>query len=146
MKVILTADVKAQGKKGDLITVADGYGSFLIKSGMAEHATSTAINSVNLKNQAAAHHKQVEKQAAIEFSKKINETPVTIKVKVGANGKLFGALNTQSIADAMKKSGLDCDKKKIVLKEPIKLVGLYKVNIKVYPEISATLNLTVENE
>ena len=145
MKVILTQDVKSQGKKGELITVSDGYGrNFLIKNGLAIEATATAINSLNQKNAANAHHKAEEKAAAVELAKRIDATPITVKAKVGPGGKLFGALNTQSIADALADNGIRLDKKKIVLPEPIKTLGVYKLTVKPYADVSAMLKLTVE--
>jgi len=145
MKVILLKDVTAQGKKGDIISVSDGYAkNFLIKNGLAKEATATAINNLTMQNAAVAHHKAEEKAAAIELAKKIDNTPVTLKAKVGASGKLFGAINTQSIADAMAKAGLELDKKKIVLKDPIKTLGAHKITVKPYADVSAVLVLTVE--
>ena len=144
MKVILSADVKGQGKKGDIINVSDGYArNFLFKNGLAVEATASAVNSVNIAKQAQEHRKQVEKAEALELAKKINATQVTVGVKVGENGKLFGALNTQSIADALEKAGLPLDKKKIVLSEPIKTVGLHSVTVKPYAEVSAVLKVNV---
>ena len=79
----------------------------------------------------------------MELAKKINETQVTVSVKVGENGKLFGALNTQSIADALLSAGIELDKKKIVLAEPIKTVGTHIVTVKPYAEVSAKLKVNV---
>ncbi|MCL2061267.1 MAG: 50S ribosomal protein L9 [Firmicutes bacterium] len=147
MKVILTQDVKAQGKKGDVIEVSDGYArNYLFKNNLAVEASAANLNSVKLQKDAAAHHKAAEKAAAQELAKKINATTVTITVKVGANGKLFGSLNTQSIADALKKEGIELDKKKIVLNEPVKCVGTYKIPVKPYAEVSAVLTLKVAAE
>jgi len=147
MKVILTADVPAQGKKGDVVNVSDGYArNYLFKNNLAIEATATALNALNLKKGAAAHHKAIEKAEAVALAKKIADTPIILKAKVGANGKLFGALTTQTIADALAKLGLALDKKKIVLPEPIKLLGTYKITIKPYAEVSAIITLTVEAE
>jgi len=147
MKVILLKDVPSQGKKGELINVSDGYAkNYLFKNGLAKEATSQAINALNTQAEAAAHHKKVEKDAAIALAKQIENTPVSLKVKVGASGKLFGALNTQNISDALKKAGLELDKKKIVLKEPIKTLGVFKLTVKPYADVSSVLTLTVEAE
>ena len=144
MKVILLQDVKAQGKKGDVIDVSDGYArNFLFKNRLAAEATATALNSLNIAKGAEAHHKAVEKDEAVQLAKKIGETPITIAVKVGANGKLFGSLNTQNIADALEKAGLSIEKKKIVLNDPIKTLGTYKITVKPYAGVSATLTLQV---
>ena len=144
MKVILKADVKGQGKKGDIVNVSDGYArNFLFKNNLAVEATSSNMNSVNIAKQAQEHHKQVERAEAVELAKKINETQVTVGVKVGENGKLFGALNTQSISDALAQAGIELDKKKIVLSEPIKTVGVHTVTVKPYAEVSAKLKVNV---
>ena len=145
MKVILTADVKGQGKKGDIITVSDGYArNFLFKNNLAVEGTASNVNSVNIAHAAAEHRRQVEKAEATELAKKINEPTVTVKIKVGENGKLFGALNTQNISDALAKKGYEVDKKKIVIAEPIKSLGRYTVTVKCYAEISAKLTVVVE--
>jgi len=147
MKVILLKDVPTLGKKGDLKEVSDGYAkNYLIKNGLAKEATSQAINTLNMQAQASAHHKKVEKEAAEALAKQIEATPVTLKAKVGGSGKLFGALNTQSVAEALKKAGIELDKKKIVLKDPIKTLGVHKITVKPYADVSAVLSLTVESE
>ena len=145
MKVILIKDVKAQGKKGDVINVSDGYAkNFLFKNGLAIEATSMNLNSLKISKDAAAHRKSVEKSDAEELAKKLNDMTVTIKLKVSETGKIFGALNTQSIADALAKEGIEIDKKKIVLPEPIKTVGSHTVTVKPYAEVSAKLTVVVE--
>ncbi len=145
MKVILLKDVKGQGKKDDIINVSDGYArNFLLKNGLAKEATSTNVNSVNIAKKAEEHRKAVEKAEAVELAKKISDISVSVKIKVGETGKLFGALNTQAIADALKaQHGLEIDKKKIVLSDPIKSVGSYTVTVKPYAEVSAKLKVTV---
>ena len=145
MKVILKADVKGQGKKGEVITVSDGYArNFLFKNGLAEEATASGLNAVRLAAEAAEHRKAVEKAAALELKKQLDQTTVTVKIKVGESGKLFGALNSQAISDALEKMGITLDKKKIVIAEPIKALGRYTVTAKLYPEISAKLTVVVE--
>lgn len=145
MKVILLKDVKGLGKKNDIKEVSDGYArNFLLKTGAAKEATATSINSLNISKSAEQHRKSVEKAEAMELAKKLNATTVTVKVKVGETGKLFGALNTQAIADALAKMGIEIDKKKIVLADPIKSVGSYVVVVKPYAEVSAKLNVVVQ--
>ena len=145
MKVILLKDVKGQGKKDDVIEVSDGYArNFLLKNGLAKEATATNLNSVNIAKKAEEHRKAVEKAEAMELAKKISAVSVVVKIKVGETGKLFGALNTQAIADALKaQHNIDIDKKKIVLADPIKSIGVYSVTIKPYAEVSAKLQVTV---
>ena len=147
MKVILIKDVKAQGKKGDVIDVSDGYAkNFLLKNNLAIEANSVNLNSLKISKEAADHRKALEKAEAEEIAKKINGLNVTIRLKVSETGKIFGALNTQSIADALEKEGISLDKKKIVLPEPIKTVGVHTVTVKPYAEVSAKLTVTVVGE
>ena len=147
MKVILTQDVKEQGKKGDVIDVSDGYArNYLIKNGFAKEATSVNLNSLMISNEAEAHRKAVEKAEAVKLAEKLNGSTVTVKLKVSETGKIFGALNTQSIADALASQGISIDKKKIVLPEPIKTVGSHTVIIKPYAEVQATLKVVVVGE
>lgn len=147
MKVILIKDVKAQGKKGDVIDVSDGYAkNFLLKNNLAIEATSVNLNSLKISKEAADHRKSVEKAEAEELAAKLNGMTLTIKLKVSETGKIFGALNTQSIADALKKEGIEVDKKKIVLPDPIKTVGSHTIIIKPYAEVSAKLKVVVEGE
>ena len=147
MKVILVKDVKAQGKKGDVIEVSDGYArNFLLKNKLAIEATSVNLNSLKISNEAATHRKEVERAEAQELAKKLDGMTVTVKLKVSETGKIFGALNTQAIADALAKVGVTVDKKKIVLPEPIKTVGSHTVVVKPYAEVSAKLKVVVEGE
>ena len=145
MKVILKADVKGQGKKGEIINVSDGYArNFLFKNNLAAEATAQVVNNARISAEAAEHRKAVEKAAAQELKKKLDADSVTVKIKVGESGKLFGALNTQNIADALAQKGYEVDKKKIVIAEPIKALGRYTVGVKLYAEISAKLTVVVE--
>ena len=145
MKVILLKDVKGQGKKNDVIEVSDGYGrNFLIKNGLATIATSTQVNSINISKAAEENRKAAEKAEAIKLAKELETKTVVVEIKTGETGKLFGALNTQAIADALKKQGVDIDKKKIVLSDPIKSVGEYTITVKPYAEVSAKLKVIVK--
>lgn len=147
MKVILIQDVKAQGKKGEVIEVSDGYArNFLLKNKLAIEATSVNLNSLKLSKEAADHRRAVEKAEAEALAKKIDGMTVTIKMKVSETGKIFGALNTQAIADALESQGVTVDKKKIVLSQPIKTVGTHTVIIKPFAEVSAKLTVVVTGE
>ncbi|MDR2202419.1 MAG: 50S ribosomal protein L9 [Clostridiales bacterium] len=144
MKVILLADVKGRGKKGDAVDVADGYArNYLFKNGLAAEATAAALNDANNAKAAERHRREVEKAEALALKKRLEALTVTVEVKVGESGKLFGALNTQSIADALAKSGVEVDKKKIVMAEPIKHTGAYTLTVKPYAEVSASLKVVV---
>lgn len=145
MKVILLKDVKGQGKKNEVIEVSDGYGrNFLIKNGLATIATSTQINSINISKAAEEKRKAAEKAEAVKLAKELETKTVVVEIKTGETGKLFGALNTQAISDALKKQGIDLDKKKIVLSDPIKTVGEYTITVKPYAEVSAKLKVIVK--
>ena len=144
MKVILLQDVKSLGVKGDTKTVADGYArNFLLKNNLAMEATATNINATAIHKQAVAHHKAVALAEAQEFATKIQETQLTIGVKVGANGKLFGAVSTQMIADALAAVGINIAKQSVVLAQPIKTLGKHTVDVKPYPGVTAHLNIVV---
>ena len=145
MKVILLKDVKGQGKKNEVIEVSDGYGrNFLIKNGLATIATSTQINSINISKAAEEKRKAAEKAEAVKLAKELETKTVVVEIKTGETGKLFGALNTQAISDALKKQGIDLDKKKTVLSDPIKTVGEYTITVKPYAEVSAKLKVIVK--
>lgn len=147
MKVILLEDVKKLGKKGEIIDVAEGYGNnFLIKKGLAMEGTATNINNAKQKQASTAHKKQVANDEAIVLASQLAKVVVTIPVKMGEGGRVFGSVNSKDIADAIKKAyDVDVDKKKIELKDPIKTLGEHKVLIRVHPEITSTIKvITVE--
>lgn len=144
MKVVLLKDVKGTGKKGEIKEVADGFATnFLFKNNMAKRADNNAINENNMQKSAQNFHKQEEIKEAKELAKQIEGKLITLKIKCGANGKMFGSVTSKEIADALIKENIKLDKKKIDLKEPIKSVGVYKVVAKIYPEISATFSVDV---
>ncbi|MBR2968933.1 MAG: 50S ribosomal protein L9 [Clostridia bacterium] len=145
MKVILTADVKGTGKKGEIKEVSDGYArNCLFKKGLAIEADSVSVNNLNQKKEAEAFHKQEEIKRFTELAKKMNLAEVTVKVKCGEKGKIFGSVTTQEIADSLISMGFEVDKKKIVLKEPIKTLGIYRVDVKLLPNISSKIVVKVE--
>lgn len=147
MKVILLKDVKAQGKAGEVIDVSDGYArNYLFPNNLAKAATATALNSIKISKEAEDRRRKIEHDEAVELCKKLAGVTVTVKIKTGANGKLFGSLNTAAISDALKSMGYELDKKKIVLSEPIKALGHYTVQIKPFAEVSGKLNINLEAE
>ena len=147
MKVLLLQDVKAQGKRDEIIEVNDGFGrNFLIKKGLAVEATPKVLNEYRLRKQKEEADRQKEIAAAKETAAKLQGTGVTVKVKCGENGKLFGAVTAKEISESLTAMGYDIDKKKIVLKEPVKLIGRYEIEIKLYQGISASVFLTVTDE
>lgn len=144
MKVILKADVKGTGKKGDIVEVSDGYGkNFLVKKGLAEIATASGINEVNQKKAAAEFHKAEEIKAMKELASKLNGQTVAVKIKVGENGKLFGSVTSQNVAQALAEKGFDIDKKKIRM-DSVKALGVVETEIRLMENISAKIKVSVE--
>lgn len=147
MKVILLQDVKGQGKKGEVVDVNEGYArNFLVKKGFAEIATASKLNDLTQKKSAADFHKAEEIKATKEMAKEINGKLFTVKIKAGANGKVFGSVTSQNVSDALQLAGYAVDKKKIVLSSPIKNLGEYKVDLKLLEGISAKIRISVEAE
>ena len=145
MKVILLQDVKGHGKKGELCNVSDGYArNFLFPKKLAVEADNAAMNELKNREQAAAHHKQEEINAAKQTAAKLEGKTVTIKAKAGSNGKLFGSVTSKEIAAEVKNTlKLDIDKKKIVLDSDIKAFGTYTVPVKLYAGVTANLKVIV---
>jgi len=145
MKVILQADIKGQGKKGDLVNVSDGYArNFLFPKGLAVEANAANLNAIKGKKEAEAYKKSKELSEAKEIAQKISKATVTLKVKAGENGKLFGSITSKEIAEKLKEQHrIDIDKRKINLPEAIKMLGTVDVEVKVYPEVTAKLKVSV---
>ncbi|MBR2384756.1 MAG: 50S ribosomal protein L9 [Clostridia bacterium] len=146
MKVILLQDVKGTGKKDEIIEVSDGYArNCLFKKKLAVEATSTEINAINNKKKAETYHKQEEIKAWMEVANKLRNKEVTCKIKCGENGKVFGSVNSKEIADELTALGFDIDKKQILLKTPIKSVGVYDIELKFLPEVTTKIKVKVES-
>jgi len=140
----LLQDVKAHGKKGDIIEVSDGYAkNFLIKKKMAIQATNQVINETNQKKASELRKLEIEKQEAIKLAERLNGNTIIVEIACGDNGKMFGSVTAKEISDALLKSGYDIDKKKINLKEPIKSLGTFSVEVKVYANVSSTIKINV---
>ena len=146
MKVILLQDVKSKGKKDDIINVSDGYArNFLLPKNLAVEATPKNLNDIKLKKANEAHIAAEELAAAREEAGKIEKAGITLKIRAGESGKTFGSVTSKEIAEAAKEqAGLNIDKKKIVLPEPIKSIGSYKITVKLHPEVSTELAVNVE--
>ena len=143
MKVLLNQDVKGQGKKGEVIEVNDGYArNFLIKKKLAVEATSDVLNTVKQKNASDEKRRQIEMAEARETVKKLKDMAIKVYAKCG-DGKMYGSITTKDISDALKNEGIDIDKKKIVLKENIKSLGRYELEVKVYAGISGKMVIDV---
>ncbi len=145
MKVILLEDVKKLGKKGDLVNVADGYArNYLFPRNLAEEATSGSIKQLKQEKTALERKKQKEIETAKQIAEKLSQTSVTLKVKAGDKGKLFGSVTTKDISDALKKQHkVEIDKRKIEISEPIKSLGSYVVDIKLAPEVQTQVTVKI---
>lgn len=146
MKVILLQDVKGKGKKGQMMEISDGYArNFLLPRKLAVEATADAMNTKKMNDKAAAEKAAKERAEAVEISKQLRDMTLVVTAKGGGNGRLFGSVTNQEIADALKaKSGISIDKRKIVISDPIKNVGTYTVQCKLGYEITAPLTVKIE--
>ena len=148
MKVILQQDVKGQGKKGQLIEASEGYArNYLLPRKLAVAATADAINTMNLKEKARRAEEARQKEAAMAAAEQLKALLVKIPAKAGTGGRLFGAVTTKEISDALKQQhNVDIPKQKLVLEDPIKSFGTYQVKARLGFEISGTVNVLVCEE
>ncbi|MDI6727558.1 MAG: 50S ribosomal protein L9 [Thermodesulfovibrionales bacterium] len=147
MQIILKENVKDLGHIGDVVNVKDGYArNFLIPKGLAVEANPKNIKALEHEKRKIHELAKKVKASAEELAARISGTSVTIKAKTGEEDKLFGSVTAMDIADALKKEGIDIDKKKIVLDEPIKRLGSYTVNVKIHSDVTAQLNVQVVSE
>ncbi len=144
MKVVLLADVKGHGKKGELCNVSDGYArNFLFPKKLAIEADNAALNELKNREESAAHHKKEEINAAKDLAAKLEGKSVTIKAKAGSSGKLFGAVTSKEIAAEIKNSlNITIDRKKMAVAD-IKNFGEYTAEIKLYQGITAKITVKV---
>ncbi len=145
MKVILLQDVRGKGKKGQMLEVSDGYArNYMLPRKIAIEATADAVNTMRMNDKATQERIAKEKAEAMEISKKLRELTVTVTAKGGGNGRLFGSITNQEIADALKATaGITLDKRKIVIADAIKNVGTYTVTCKLGYEITAPLTVKI---
>jgi len=147
MKVILKDDVKKVGKMGDIVKVADGYArNFLIPKGLAVEANTKNIKSIEHEKRVIQEKAKQIKNSAKKMSDRIASMTLVIKANAGEEEKLFGSVTTMDIAEALKNEGIEIDKKKISLDEPIKRLGTYSVNIKVHHDITTNVMVQVVQE
>ena len=148
MKVILQQDVRGQGKKGQLIEVAEGYArNFLLPRKLAVPATADAVNTMKLKEKAKKAEDARLKAEAEAVVEQLKNAPVKVTARAGANGKLFGAVTSKEVSDALKEQhGIDLAKQKIVMDEPIKAYGSYELKAKLGFEVSGTIYVMVVEE
>ena len=145
MKVILLDNIKGVGKKDEVINASDGYArNFLFPKKLAVEANSENMSKLNNKKEANNYRKDLEKQVAEETAKKLKGILLKVNVKAGENGKIFGGVTAKEIADTLKtQANIEVDKKKIELKEQIKTLGTFSVNVKLYEGVTGVLKIDV---
>ncbi len=148
MRVILLKDVPGQGKRGDILNVAEGYArNYLLPRGLASEASKGKIKELAERRQASAMREEKMRQEAAELAARLESLTVIVRTKAGEGGRLFGSVNNKDIADALADQyKITLDKKKIVVKEPIKQVGSYSVLAKLYPTVQAGIKVEVVGE
>ncbi len=144
MKVILKADVKGSGKKGDLLEVSDGYAkNFLLKKGLAEAATASGINEISQRRTADAFHKAENEKALRALAKELDGKQVTVAIRAGENGKVFGSVTTLQVASALAELGYEIDKKKISFKDAVKTLGAFDAEVRLMEGVIAKIVVNV---
>ena len=148
MKVILQQDVKGQGKKGQMVEVSDGYGrNYLLPRKLAVEATADNLNTMKLQEKARRAEEARQKAAALETAEKLKGLTVKIYARPGKDGRLFGAITSKEISEALKEQhNIEITKQKIVQEDPIRACGGYQIKCKLGFEISGTINLIVAEE
>ncbi|HJC38494.1 MAG TPA: 50S ribosomal protein L9 [Candidatus Mediterraneibacter faecigallinarum] len=148
MKVILLQDVKSLGKKGEIVNVNDGYArNFILPKKLGVEATGKNLNDLKLQKNNEKKVAQENLDAAKALAAKLAEGEVVLAIKVGEGGRTFGSVSSKEIAAAVKEQmGLELDKKKISLKEPVKSLGTHIVTVKLHPEVAAELKVSVKEE
>lgn len=147
MKVILLKDVKSMGKKGDIVNASDGYArNYLFPRGLAQEASEGNLHILNNKKEAERRQKLAEIEAAQKLAESLKGKEIKLTVKSGENGRLFGSITGKDIADELnKKFEVNVDKKKVIV-ETIRQLGIYDVEVKLYPEISTKIKLVVSEK
>lgn len=147
MKVIFLKDVKGQGKRGDVKDLSEGYvRNFLLPKGLVKIASEGNIKTLEVQNASAEKRKAEEKREAEALGKKLEEMTVVVKAKSGEGGRLFGAVTSKQIAEALAASNIKIDKRKMELDEPIRALGVTQVSIKLHPEVKVKLNVQIAEE
>ncbi|MGN0481720.1 MAG: 50S ribosomal protein L9 [Lachnospiraceae bacterium] len=148
MKVILLQDVKALGKKGDIVEINEGYArNFILPKKLGLEANNKNLNDLKLANKRAEKKAQEELEEAKALAVRVEEKPVVTHIRTGEGGRTFGTVSSKEIAAAAKQQlGLELDKKKISLPEALKNLGTYEVSVKLHKDVTATLRVKVEAE
>ncbi|NMO94213.1 50S ribosomal protein L9 [Paenibacillus lemnae] len=147
MKVIFIKDMKGQGKKGEIKEVSEGYANnFLFPRGVARPATDGNMKTLEQQHASEEKRKQQEKDEALALGKQLEEMTIVMKTKAGEGGRLFGAVTSKQIAEALAAQKLKIDKRKIELGEPIRSLGVTQVTVKLHPDVKATLKVQITEE
>ncbi len=145
MQVILLQDVKSLGKKDEIVTVSDGYArNMILPKKLGVEANAKNLNDLKLREERAAREAQEQLEAAQQLEQDLQDKTVEVKIRAGEEGRTFGSVSTKEIAMAVKEQfGLDLDKKKMNLSEPIKALGTYEVDIRLHPKVTGKLRVHV---
>ena len=147
MKVILQADVKNIGKKGEIVEVADGYGrNFLLPKKLALPASAENVNVAKAQAGAKARKDAMAEDEARLMAAQLEKVTVDIPVRIGENGRLFGAVTGKDVAEALKKQNIDVDRRKIAIRSEVTSEGIYEAVVKVHPSIATTIKIHVRKE
>ncbi len=147
MKIILKQDIASLGTAGETVTVKNGYArNYLIPQGLAVAATAGNMRAFEVESKAAALRMQRGMREAQEVATRLEKLSLTVSVQVGEEDKLFGSVTSQNIADLLAENGFEIDKKKIVLDDPIKALGVYDVPVKLHPEVTGVVKVWVVRE
>ena len=148
MKVILQQEVKSLGKKDDIVEVSEGYArNFLLPKKLALPATDAIVNQIKVQKAAQARRDQQAQDEARMLASQLSKVSVTVSVKTGEGGRLFGSVSSKDVADALERQhGLTIDKRKVELKETVKSIGTYTAIVRVHPDISAQVSVNVVGE
>lgn len=145
MKVVLIKDVKGTGKCGDVKEVADGYAkNFLLKNNLAKPADMSNLAENTRQKEAQAYHKEQERLRAVALGKTIENRVVTISLKVGENGKIFGSVTSKEVAEELAKANITVDKRQLILPETIKSTGEFVIVAKLHPTVNVKFTLIVK--
>jgi large subunit ribosomal protein L9 len=147
MKIILREDISGLGKSGEIVNVANGYArNFLFPKDLAYEASKGHLKLLEQENAAKGRKAKREMKTAEDMAARISETSITLKVKVGEGDRLYGSVTNRDLADALAKEGIEVDRHKITIDEPLKTLGVYTVSIKLHQEITAKFKVWLEKE